>query len=215
LFAAVLAAGAAAAASASAVTLDWTVSGPATGSGKMVVNEQNDLVTGFTGHIDGLVVTFYPLGYDKAGPKGSHYSFHPNDPGPGFNTIQDVPNTTGLNLTYDDYYGYDILAPNYAVNGPGVDSAGLLFSTGRSTSEVFYNPFVDQAGFVDFYSSISGGEEATFTVTFPGAAAPAFQSVSPDTPAVPEPSAWAMMLVGFGGLGAVMRARRRPGAVAA
>ncbi|HLZ75654.1 PEPxxWA-CTERM sorting domain-containing protein [Phenylobacterium sp.] len=33
-------------------------------------------------------------------------------------------------------------------------------------------------------------------------------------PGVPEPAAWAMMLVGFGALGAAMRARRRPAAMA-
>jgi hypothetical protein len=35
-----------------------------------------------------------------------------------------------------------------------------------------------------------------------------------DAPAVPEPAAWAMMLFGFGGLGAVMRSRRGRAATA-
>jgi hypothetical protein len=33
-----------------------------------------------------------------------------------------------------------------------------------------------------------------------------------DTPAVPEPATWGLMLVGFGGLGAMLRMRRRLGA---
>lgn len=36
-----------------------------------------------------------------------------------------------------------------------------------------------------------------------------FTPTSPPPPPVPEPAAWAMMLMGFAGLGAAMRARRR------
>ena len=43
---------------------------------------------------------------------------------------------------------------------------------------------------------------------------PALDNVSVST-AVPEPASWALMLVGFGGLGAVMRRQRRTAAVAA
>jgi hypothetical protein len=41
------------------------------------------------------------------------------------------------------------------------------------------------------------------------------QSLIPTNLPVPEPSTWAMMLVGFGGLGAAMRGRRKPAAAAA
>jgi hypothetical protein len=33
--------------------------------------------------------------------------------------------------------------------------------------------------------------------------------------AVPEPTTWAMMIIGFGGVGALMRRRRRDGGLAA
>jgi hypothetical protein len=36
-----------------------------------------------------------------------------------------------------------------------------------------------------------------------------------DIQAVPEPATWAMMLVGFGGLGAAMRSRRKPAVASA
>lgn len=38
--------------------------------------------------------------------------------------------------------------------------------------------------------------------------------VAPPTSALPEPASWAMMLIGFGGIGSVMRRRRRVGSVA-
>jgi hypothetical protein len=36
-----------------------------------------------------------------------------------------------------------------------------------------------------------------------------------DVPGVPEPATWAMMIAGFGGIGAVLRSRRRPAAATA
>lgn len=42
-----------------------------------------------------------------------------------------------------------------------------------------------------------------------------FDNLTVNTSAVPEPATWAMMLVGFGGLGAVMRTRRKMSAAVA
>lgn len=48
---------------------------------------------------------------------------------------------------------------------------------------------------------------------FPFSNSEAFTLTSDSVPAVPEPATWAMMLLGFGGIGAEMRRRRRPSAV--
>jgi PEP-CTERM motif len=55
------------------------------------------------------------------------------------------------------------------------------------------------------YAQTAAGDFQFFT---PGAGAGGSATVTPVTPGVPEPSTWAMMLLGFGGL-AFFAARKR------
>jgi hypothetical protein len=89
---------------------------------------------------------------------------------------------------------------------PHVDNLGLLFHVGAAEINIYNNtgpccsvvyPGVYPLGDV-LQSSGGGVDTGTFNLS-----------------AVPEPASWAMMLVGFGGMGAAMRNSRRKLAVAA
>jgi hypothetical protein len=68
------------------------------------------------------------------------------------------------------------------------------------------SPTFDQVG----YAQVSAGPNIFFTDA--GAGGTGTVSVTPVTSGAPEPATWAMMLIGFGGLGASLRMRRRAGA---
>jgi PEP-CTERM motif len=68
----------------------------------------------------------------------------------------------------------------------------------------------------DSFAFVAGqGPTSTITLTStnPGNGGVFFDAVN--VSAAPEPGTWAMMLVGLGGLGAMLRTRRRPVASAA
>jgi hypothetical protein len=82
-------------------------------------------------------------------------------------------------------------------------SAGVqTFTIGGQTLRLFVDGFLDSNGHIQ--SSFVGSENSTTTAQLVGR----FDLTTNTTPGAPEPAAWAMMLVGFGGLGAVMRRRR-------
>lgn len=90
-----------------------------------------------------------------------------------------------------------------------IDSNGLIFAIG---------PNAPQAGKDALYTvwDNGGGSFQTFFTGTVSAGSDHFYGYGTAAAgAVPEPAAWAMMLVGFGGLGAAMRQRRKPAALAA
>jgi hypothetical protein len=103
-------------------------------------------------------------------------------PGPGGQgTFYPTPTSPGELLT------------GVLTNGPQSVTSTGLFSVGANTIELIIdntNNGVDGGG-------LTGGPSS---VAFSGSISPA---------GVPEPASWAMMLVGFGGLGAAMRSRRK------
>jgi hypothetical protein len=100
-----------------------------------------------------------------------------------------------------------------AFEGPncnGGASGGLetgLITSGRITFN--FNPAVGAGGvtlsdFTDKYQSVSAYNGRSLRGTAGGGGNP-----TPfDVPGIPEPTTWAMMIVGFGGVGALMRRRR-------
>ena len=94
----------------------------------------------------------------------------------------------------DKSFFYDNLFP--------VDNPGLLFENGATEINIFTNvPFLAGLGVthdVNFYAGpINSGVYSVADTT---------GDLTITT--VPEPAVWAMMLVGFGGLGSAMRRRR-------
>lgn len=82
----------------------------------------------------------------------------------------------------------------YYTSGSFVDGSGLGFTTAGGTSASLYFASAAQRYQLTTTSPFSSGY-----VTATSAAA---------TPAVPEPAVWAMMLIGFGGVGFALRRRK-------
>ncbi len=108
-----------------------------------------------------------------------------------------------VNVIYngDQYSDRDVFFYNYSGDGGGADDADGLFGilgsqyyTGDESAPTFVTGVYD-----DQYDSDSS-QSATVNIT--------------DVSAAPEPATWALMLVGFGGLGGALRARRRAVAAA-
>ncbi|MGZ5986742.1 MAG: PEP-CTERM sorting domain-containing protein [Caulobacteraceae bacterium] len=95
----------------------------------------------------------------------------------------------------------------------GVQVSGL----GHATAPDYTNPPVDIGAFMAlFQQNQGGGPQDTLYDTEVSVHIDSITGGDRWVPAggVPEPGVWAMMLVGFGGLGAVMRGRRRTGLTA-
>jgi len=105
------------------------------------------------------------------------------------------------------YPGYDVLPPfvfdvtnaagiTFAGVGSTVNGAGKL--TGLGTGNRFASTTLGWWFAADIYDGATGG-------TYNVAAKDAFLVNTP----VPEPTTWALMIMGFGGAGAVLRRQRR------
>jgi hypothetical protein len=98
-----------------------------------------------------------------------------NAPGPGFSTYHGVPNSGGADFIFDDLYPQTLT------------SAAILFSTGFGSTETVYeievgpNPGYNLRYFTPQQNLVY--DYGTFAVA-----------------AVPEPSTWAMMILGFAGI---------------
>jgi hypothetical protein len=91
----------------------------------------------------------------------------------------------------------------FANGSPVLSNPGLFFK-GSSGDE--YNLFSDSATQYELYKAKSGvGYEADSVGVLAYRDPPNFPGLGG---AVPEPAAWTMMILGFGGIGALLRRRR-------
>jgi opacity protein-like surface antigen len=111
---------------------------------------------------------------------------------------------TGNTVTYNPFFaGNDnaTTCPQCAAFGQTQNSARLnFFFLGNQLNTLGYNPNQDNT----FRAVLSAS----------GNSVTAFARIGAGAPAVPEPATWAMMLVGFGGMGVAMRRNRRKSATA-
>jgi hypothetical protein len=156
-----------------------------------------------------------------------HFSFETTD---GVFTVSGNAATAATANTLDSVGGYDVLALTGTVSGPGGGSISLIANPAQPTafnngSWIYDNvlfphaaPFVDNPGllFSAGGSAFNWYSVGTQTYLSSNASAGAYNlgelvgSVSLNTP---EPSTWAMMLLGFAGLGvAGYRVSRRAAA---
>lgn len=145
------------------------------------------------------------------------------DPGPGSNTgltngiYQHTVSGSGNNLTFTDVF--DFVFPAGFLGGDGTTHhsslsgnahvnlvfTGVTFNgaPGSNTNYTFHfdDTAIANGGPQRLVITGTGGPDATYggTLTF--------------TP-VPEPAAWSLMILGFGGIGAAIRNRRRTAAFA-
>jgi hypothetical protein len=196
------------AATANATTLDWSFDSFAglSAHGELTINAEGEVVA-LTGFVGGQPITLYvPHGFSN-----------PNPDFPGAYTLPNAPNTHGASYTYDDYF-----SPL-----TGVDSHGILFSTGTGNHQVFYDLKLDTDDSKDRRSRYRGDEiadlvsfnkkgvfvddDGTIDIYRPCGGNPG------DPPlATPLPASWLLMITGFAGFGFfAYRARRESGAAAA
>lgn len=170
-----------------ATTVDWMFTGTNTGSGQITYDEATDLVTALSGTYAGgslSLVSF--LNRDPNNP-GAEI----NDNGGGLYTYRGVPNTGGVNYTFDDKF-----TQTY-------NTSGYLASTGIGSDERVYVLNVDKNDGVDQFNFFSINPDGSYRQDFG-----TFATTPAATGAVPEPASWAMMIFGMGAVGFAMRRRK-------
>jgi hypothetical protein len=204
------------ASAAGAATIDWNAwSGPVTTSATSgsASGTAGSVGVTYTGELENLF-----LGYPSWGPSGT------------FNggTISNAPTPSdGIVQLFGGGSVVDTITFSHAVTNP-VMAIWSLGQGGINASFQFTGePFAIESGgpsaeyggqSITSTGDAVFGSEGNGTIQFIGT----FKSISWTNPtfenwygfdvgvgAVPEPSTWAMMLVGFGGLGAMLRSRRK------
>jgi hypothetical protein len=133
--------------------------------------------------------------------------FGPTVSGSGTFFTSDTP------MTVAGQTAFQILSITGTVNGSAINAPtgnyGNYFTTGPSFLDGTGTTFFTASGSrVDFFNQSSNGLYRVNTFS-PGSSNFVNATSSPAAAAVPEPTTWAMMLLGFGAVGFALR-RRRP-----
>lgn len=186
---------------------------PATASANTITIQSNgSTLAGATALNDPALATGDTTGV-TFGPdlEGSFGTFTPVPPGaPAGTEVINIPPGDGESGFYLVDFTLPTGATDVSINGAAnVDDEGFVFVNGNSLAFATEfgnatfsssNPAIFNAGLNQFLvsdnNSGGGPSGAAFFATVTYAA-------------VPEPAAWAMMLVGFAGLGAAMRSRQK------
>jgi hypothetical protein len=100
-------------------------------------------------------------------------------------------------LTDYVYFGYDTAGNDFVTNPNTCGFAGCGFQSSLSA--------INSSGtFGFFFTPVSLGEYEDYSTGTVGS----FDTITISSAGTPEPATWALMLMGFGGLGATLRARR-------
>ncbi|HEX4180756.1 MAG TPA: PEPxxWA-CTERM sorting domain-containing protein [Caulobacteraceae bacterium] len=130
---------------------------------------------------------------------GQTYDFTVNNPATLWSAGSDIPfprtsTADGIDPAFYGQFSFGNLTANFgALVG---EVGGQFFLIGTNATETGLSGDLKVGYWDSFYPDNSGSQSLSIS-------------------AVPEPAAWAMMLVGFGGLGAAIRSNRRKDAVAA
>lgn len=128
------------------------------------------------------------------------------------NAILDV--TNGFNTGFSFFYTSSTAASVNVYDGLG--GTGNILATLNLTAQFTNGCSGDPSGTFCNFTAVGASFAGTaYSINFAGTANRTgydnitFGAATPGTGAVPEPSTWAMMLVGFGGIGYSMRRRRK------
>jgi choice-of-anchor C domain-containing protein len=123
----------------------------------------------------------------------------------------------GISQTFDTIFGQSYLVSFFLAGNPDGGTGAKLAVTSATGGPLQTDTFIVGAGNTranmgwQAYSYRFKATGTSTTLSFSSATqtpyGPALDNVS--VSAAPEPAQWALMLMGFGGLGAVMRAKRR------
>jgi hypothetical protein len=192
------------ASSAAVITADLTANGASGGLnvgspyGTVTVNDLGGTLAFTVDLTDGLVFRNAPdknhwsFGFDLNVATGSIGSIADN--GAGTFTVQTAPDNFSPFGTFNYVLECDSCSTGYNAASP----TQLTFTVTAPTTLTVNSIVANGSGYY-FAADVADSNGSTGNV-----AALGFK-----TPGVPEPATWAMMLMGFGGLGAVLRTQRR------
>lgn len=127
------------------------------------------------------------------------------------------------NLDGSDYVGFTYVAPDFITAPTTIDAqstTGCTFNNLACTAGESFDFVPGGADLLMMHAFVGSGSGILFNggsfnsfgshVSFavPNATLTVSEGVQVSADAVPEPAAWALMTIGFGGLGAVLRRRR-------